>query len=212
MVQVGYVPPDTGPVFEQALADIERLGATLVPAPDIRLAEVTSNAELGAVPNEFKESLNRYLATEAGPGLPVRTLSDVVAFANAHPERYPYGHDLLDASDATPGSAEVSTALATPVTASTAGVLEATFTAHDLDAIVGPGDYYSYHGAASGWASLTVPAGMIGNVPEGIMFVGRPFTEDKLLAYASAYERIGRARVPPPTAINRALVSAACAT
>ena len=135
--------------------------------PDIRLAEVTSNAELGAVPNEFKESLNRYLATEAGPGLPVRTLSDIVAYANAHPERYPYGHDLLDASDATPGSAEVSTVLATPVTASTAGVLEATFAAHDLDAIVGPGDYYSYHGAASGWASLTVPAGMIGNVPEG---------------------------------------------
>jgi amidase len=210
MLKAGYVPPDNGPVFEQALVDLEKLGATLVPAPDIRLAEATSNTELAGVPNEFKEGINRYLATEAGPGLPVRTLTDIVAYANDHPERYPYGHELLDASDATPGSADLAAVIATAVTSSTAGALEATFAEHDLDAIVGPGDYYSYHAAASRWASLTVPAGMVGNVPEGIMFVGRPFTDDKLLAYASAYERVGRARVPPPTAINRALVAAAC--
>lgn len=97
-----------------------------------------------------------------------------------------------------------------PVVTSTASALEATFAANDLDAIVGPGDYYSYHGAASRWASLVVPAGMVDGVPEGIMFVGRPFTEAKLLGYASAFERVGRARVPPPTAVNKALVAAAC--
>jgi amidase len=210
MLKLLYEPPENGPVFEQALIDLEKLGATIVPAPTIRLAEITSLGNLPAIPNQFKESLNRYLATEAGPRIPVRTLSDIVAYNEEHPEQYPYGQDLLQGSDATPGSAALTPIQSDPVTTATAATLEATFAAHDLDAIVGPGDYYSYHGAASGWASLTVPAGMIGEVPEGIMFIGRPFTDDKLLAYASAYERIGRPRVPPPTSINRALVAAAC--
>jgi amidase len=205
-----YGDPSTGPVFMQSLSDLEKLGATLVPVPTIRGAEITSLAELGAIPNEFKESLNRYLATEAGKRIPVHTLSDIIAYNNEHPDRVKYGQDLLVISDATPGSPELSQVQAAPPTASTAADLEASFTANDLDAIVGPGDYYSYHGAASGWASLVVPAGMREGVPEGLQFIGRPFSEPKLLGYASAFERLGRARVPPPTAVNKDLVAAAC--
>jgi amidase len=208
--RIGYDPTLTTTVFEQALPDLEKLGATLVQAPGIRLAEVTSLTELSAIPNQFKASLNRYLATEAGPRVTVGTLGDIVAYAGEHPERYPYGYDLLQASEASPGSAELGDVQAVPVRESTAGALEVVFSAHDLDAIVGPGDLYSYHGAAPGWASLTVPAGMSGTVPEGIMFVGRPFADDKLLAYASAFEPLGRKRVLLPTDVNDGLVKAAC--
>jgi amidase len=209
-IKLGYFPPETGPVFAQALADLERLGATLVPIPTIRAAEGTSLLELGAVPNEFKESLNRYLATEASRRIPVRTLSDIIEYNNEHPDRVQYGQDLLIASDATPGDPNLSEIQSTPVIAGTAGSLEATFAGGDLDAIVGPGDYYSYHGAASQWASLVVPAGMRDQVPEGLQFIGRPFSEPKLLGYASAFERVSRRRVPPPTAVNPDLVAAAC--
>ena len=209
-VRLGYDPNLVTNVFTDVLIDLENLGATLVEAPEIAPTAVASQIELTAVPNQFKASLNRYLATEAGSRVAVKTLGDIVAYADDHPERYPYGHDLLQASEATPGSAALGEAQAIPVREGIATALEAIFTANDIDAIVGPSYLYAYLAAAPGWASLTVPAGMDGDVPEGMMFVGRPFTDDKLLAYASAFEPLGRKRVLLPTQVNDALVAAAC--
>ena len=209
-VRIGYESALSGPVFDQALADLESLGATVVDVPAIRIAEYTSLSELGGVPNEFKAGLNHYLATEAGPGLPVRTLADIIAFNNEHPDEVKYGQDLLVASNATPGIAALGPVQALPTIESTSVALEVAFTLDDLDAVVAPGDYYSYHAAASHWSSVVVPAGMNGKVPEGLQFVSRPFTEPQLLAYAAAFEPLGRARVPHPTVVNPRLAAAAC--
>ena len=216
-VRIGYDPTGpglvsvtAGPVFTQALADLTALGATVVQVPGLRLAEITSLSELGAIFNQFKAGLNQYLATEAGPGLPVKTLSDVIAYNNAHPDKVKYGQDFLIASDATPGVGALGTAQAAPTIASTAAVLETLFTANDLDAVVTQGAAYAYHAAASHWASLVVPAGMRGNVPEALMFVGRPFSDRELLSYAAVFEPRGRARTLVPTAVNKALNAAAC--
>jgi amidase len=204
-----YIPPYRSPVFEQALDDLERLGATLIPVPQMQAGQVGAT-ELTAVPNQFKESLNRYLATEASKKIPVRTLSDIIEYNDRHPDRIPYGQNLLIASDATPGSPELSEAQSSGVIAAATAAMAATFDTNDLDAVVGPGYNFAYHAASSRYSSLVVPAGMDFGVPLGLMFIGRPFSEDKLLAYASAFEPIGRARVPRATAVNKALVSAAC--
>lgn len=208
-----YIPPYVSPVFEQALADLEKLGAELVPVPSVLPMPLADYTELTAIPNEFKAGINHYLATEASKRIPVRTLADIIEYNDRHPDRVRYGQDLLIASEATPGSHELAEAHAGPIIGFSSGSLEATFTAHDLDALVGPAYYFAYLASASHFSSLSVPAGMSQldhGVPEGIMFVGRPFTEHKLLGYASAFERIGRANTPPPTAVNDDLVKAAC--
>lgn len=205
-----YIPPYVSPVFEQALSDLEKLGAELVPVPGLLPMPFAFYTELTAIPNEFKASINDYLATEASRKVPVRTLSDIIAYNDEHPERVRYGQDLLVASDATPGSPELATAHATPIVTASGRSLEATFAAHDLDAIVGPDYYNAYVASASHFTSLSVPAGMAEDIPEGVMFIGPRFSEPKLLGYASAFERIGRSRTLPPTAINDDLVTAAC--
>ena len=48
--------------------------------------------------------------------------------------------------------------------------------------------------------AITVPAGLTSHgQPVGIKFMGRPFSEATLLAYAYAYEQATRLRRPPPS-------------
>ena len=50
------------------------------------------------------------------------------------------------------------------------------------------------------WPAITVPMGFTSDAfPAGLEFLGRPFTESRLLGYAYAYEQATRHRRPPPT-------------
>ena len=212
-VRIGWDPhvTDTA-VFARARHDLRALGAVLVPTPWEPIVDNVATAELGAVVDEFKYGINHYLATEAGPGLPVKNLTDIIVFNQAHPDQAKYGQDLLLASDATTGVRMVGIAEAAPTIAATNASLVALFQRQRLDALIGPGDLYSYDSAASHWSSLVVPAGMAGPIPEGVQFISKPFTEARLFGYAAAFEAVvrGSGRVKTPMAINAKLVAAAC--
>jgi Asp-tRNA(Asn)/Glu-tRNA(Gln) amidotransferase A subunit family amidase len=49
-----------------------------------------------------------------------------------------------------------------------------------------------------GFPALAVPAGFIGELPVGIEFMGRPFSEPELFKLGYAFEQAGRHRRPPP--------------
>ena len=84
---------------------------------------------------------------------------------------------------------------------------------HNLDAIVSPtgspawktdlinGDKYyistTVYAALSGYPNINVPMGFIGNVPVGISFYGRAWSEPLLLEIAYAYEQNTSHRKPP---------------
>ena len=84
---------------------------------------------------------------------------------------------------------------------------------HNLDAIVSPtgspawktdlinGDKYyistTVYAALSGYPNINVPMGFIGNVPVGISFFGRAWSEPLLLEIAYAYEQNTNHRKPP---------------
>ena len=210
-VKLGYDPNDQGATFNAEMDALKAAGATLVPI-DRNGADQVSVTELAFIFNEFKAGINGYLATEAGPGLPVSDLTGIVAYNQQHQDRIPYGQDLLVASDAQPGD---------PVTAqyaATATIVSARATADRLfsgvDAIVGPGLSYVSLGAAAGYPTVIVPAGYTRGEPHGLSFFGPAWSEPKLLAYAYAYENATMLR-QPPTAVNAKLmddVAAACAT
>jgi amidase len=49
----------------------------------------------------------------------------------------------------------------------------------------------------AGYPSITVPAGWVGELPVGILFMGRAWSESRLIGLAFAYEQASRHRKPP---------------
>ena len=88
------------------------------------------------------------------------------------------------------------------------------FAEHQLDAVVAPsgnlawltdpllGDHFTAGGftspfAVAGYPHLTVPMGLVGELPAGISFGGLAWQEAKLLAYGYAYEQASLKRAAP---------------
>ena len=200
-VRLGFDPGSRDPLFTRALADLRAAGAELVETELVSNGGLVGLTEIAEIPNEFKASLNTYLAEEVRPGLKsgVKNLSDIRAFNRRHPDRVKYGQSLLDASDATPGVFALSVAPAAVTRASSRAVIDAALAADDLDAIVAAGPSYANVGAAAGYPTVIVPSGTVNDDTRarGISFLGTGFDEADLLRYAAAYEKATQRRVPP---------------
>lgn len=86
-------------------------------------------------------------------------------------------------------------------------------TKYKLDALVAPtggpawptdlvnGDHFlgasSTPAAGAGYPSITIPAGVVHGLPVGVSFIGRAWSESRLIALAYAYEQATRHRKPP---------------
>jgi amidase len=194
---------ENGALFDRAIADLKKAGATVVETDVVGNAGLASISELGLIPNEFKWSLNAYLATEARVTTGVKTLADIVAFNEKHPDKVKYGQKLLQASNASPGSGPLAEVSAVPVRTQAQEVIDGALAADDLDAIVELGPSNANVGAAAGYPTVIVPAGYTGDGAnaEGLAFTGTALSEPRLLAFAYAYEQVSRRRVPP-TVLN----------
>jgi amidase len=197
-------------LFDAGIERVRKLGATVVAVNSFD-SENTGLAEIAAVPNEFKASLNSYLASET-PGAKVHSLSDIIAYNNQHPDRVKYGQGLLQASDATPGREELFPAQAEPSRDSARQSIDTALAEGNADAILTPGNAHANVGAAAGYPTVIEPLGYTngGKDPFGIGFLGRAFDEPKLLGYAYAYEQAAHARVVP-NAVNPAVAKVPCA-
>jgi amidase len=207
--RIGYDPGFTGDVFTRALADLKKSGATLVAITSNPQADNAGAAEYPLIFNEFKFGINEYLAREAGPGLPVKDLTEIIQFNQQHTDKVKYGQDLLIASDASAGNGIVADVSAAPVIAADRAFVDGLFSRDKLDALVGPSLAYVATGAAAGYPTVIVPAGYHGRAPEGLSFFGPAWSEARLLGYAYAYEQASHRRVPP-TALSPDLVAGAC--
>lgn len=208
-VRLGYDASFTGPLFLRALDDLKRLGAEVVPIQPNNDLDSVSLLEIGLIPNEFKYGINDYLAKQAGPGLPVKDLTEIILFNQEHPDKVKYGQDLLIASDATPGVGPLADVSAVPAVAASRKVADDMFERDDLDALIGPNAPYTGLGAAAGYPTVVVPAGYNGTRPQGLSFFGPAWSEARLLAYAYAYEQ-GTMRREPPTVVNQTLLAGVC--
>jgi amidase len=196
-------------LFDAGIERLRRLGATVVPVNSFD-SENTGLAEIGAIPNEFKASLNTYLASEM-PNAKVHSLSEIIAYNNQHPDRVKYGQSLLQASDATPGREELFPAQAEPSRQSARASIDGALAEGNADAILTPGAAHANVGAAAGYPTVIEPLGYTngGKDPFGIGFLGRAFSEPQLLGYAYAYEQAAHARVVP-NAVNPAVAAVPC--
>jgi amidase len=209
-------------ILEAALAEMKRRGAVLVDPADIPHTGEYDESEFTVLLYELKTDLNAYLAT-LGPGAPVRTLADVIAFNEAHrKEEMPYfGQEtFIKAQEKGPLTdlAYVEALARNRRLAALEGI-DAVMNEHKLDAIVGPtggpawmtdlvdGDHFggglSSPPAVAGYPHITVPAGYVFDLPVGMSFVGRAWSEPALIKIAYSFEQATRARRAPrflPTA------------
>lgn len=196
-------------LFDAGIERVRRLGATVVAVNSFD-SENAGLAEIPAIPNEFKASLNGYLASEM-PGARVHSLAEIIAYNDQHPDRVKYGQSLLQASDATPGREELFGPQSEPSRDSARASIDGALTEGNADAILTPGNAHANVGAAAGYPTVIEPLGYTdgGKHPFGIGFLGRAFDEPRLLGYAYAYEQDAHARVVP-NAVNPAVAAVPC--
>ncbi|WP_309669904.1 amidase [Gemmatimonas sp.] len=208
--------PMTDAAFERAIESLRKAGAVIVDPANVPTVGKYDEAELDVLLYEFKAGVNAYLA-ERGSTVSVRTMDDVIAFnrANASAEMPYFGQEQMERSQSM-GSlddAKYRDAVAACRRLSRDEGIDAIMAQHSLDAIVAPsngpswptdlinGDRYSGGNssvaAVAGYPSITVPMGFADALPLGVSFIGRAWSEGRLIGLAYAFEQATKARRAP---------------
>jgi amidase len=193
---------------------LKQLGATIVEIDYLDNINKQGAAEFEVLEYEFKAGLNKYLSTTNAK---VKTLADIIVFNKKNEDKaMPYfKQETLESSNAKDGleSAAYKAALSTSHDGSKK-IIDEVMKLHKLDAIcgltMGPacsidniyGDrwgevFLTQPAAASGYPHITVPGGMIYDLPVGFSFFSAAYTEAQLLGYAYAFEQATRNRKAP---------------
>jgi amidase len=199
--------PEADVIGEAAIADLRRLGATVVDPADIPGVNDIGGPEFTVLLCEFKDDIAAYLSELRNTDM--RTLADLIAFneANAERELRWFGQEIFLQAEATGGTADpaYAEALATSKRLAQNGI-DQTLERFDLDAIFSltasppwttdlvNGDHFllgsSTPAAVAGYPNITVPAGFsFGELPVGVNFIGRRWAEPTLLKLAYGYEQ-----------------------
>ncbi len=209
---MGYLPAVDAQA-ELAYASLRAQGAILV---DVELKTWGSwdDAEFEVLLYEFKDGLNRYLATRSAPP---QSLESLIQWNADHAlQAMPwFGQELLLNAQAKGPLSEAAYLEARQKARRAAGEdgLLALLKAHQLEALIAPstapawltdrvlGDHYVGGGysiaAVAGTPSITVPMGDVQGLPVGLVFMAPAFEESRLIALAYGFEQAVAARRRP---------------
>jgi len=191
-------------------------GAVIVDPANIETAGKFDDSEFDVLLYEFKADLNTYL-TSLGTKAPVKSLQEIIAFNDAHKDQEMpwFGQEIMIQAQAKGPLTEKKylDELANDLKMSRTDGIDATMTKYNLDAIVAPtggpawptdllnGDHFtggsSTPAAVAGYPNINVPAGFTHNLPIGISFFGRAYSEPVLIRIAYAYEQATKHRRAP---------------
>jgi amidase len=215
-VYTGY-SPKIDAALQIAIEQLRQLGAVIIDPADIPHARemADSKSEEKVLLFELKADLNAYLADLESS--PVRTLAEIIAFNEAHAaEELPYfGQEHFLRAEETGSLTDAAYLTALEENQRLAGRegIDAVMAAYNLDALVMPtislpcridlvnGDYFAggctQPAALAGYPGISVPAGLIFDLPFGLTFMGRAYSEPTLLRLAYAFEQGTQARRAP---------------
>jgi amidase len=211
----GYSDP-TDKLIDDAIAEMKRFGAIIIDPADVPTAGKFDDTEYDVLLYEFKADLNAYLAARS-PAPRVKSLADIIAFNERERAREMpfFGQEImLQAQKKGPLSAKkYRDALARNLRMSRTEGIDAVMNKYRLDALVAPtsnpawvtdlinGDHFtgasSTPAAVAGYPNINVPAGFYADLPVGISFFGRAWSEPKLIAIAYSFEQLTNHRRPP---------------
>ncbi|NNK69532.1 MAG: amidase [Flavobacteriaceae bacterium] len=193
-------------LFYQAVEFIKSQGAEVIEIDNITKSNVGGHS-FQVMLYEYKEGLNAYFKS-LGPDAEIKDLEELIEFNKKDSIELLY-HDqkYLEMANEKSGldDQEYTEALNKLLIGSREDGLDSVMNAHQLDAIIAPtggpawktdlvnGDSFhlgsSSPAARSGYPNITVPMGFINELPVGISFFGRAWSEPLLIEIAFAYEQ-----------------------
>jgi amidase len=192
-------------MMNKAVEFMKSKGAEIIDVVQIDSAYVDRNS-LEIMLYEYKDGLNKYFKS-LGPNAPIKNIEDLIAFNKKDPiELRYYNQKYLEQAqqmgDLT--DKQYKDALAKMLKGSREYGIDRVMNKFKLDAIIGPtgnpawptdlvnGDNTtvdsSSPAAIAGYPNITVPMGFIDDLPIGISFFGRAWSEPILLEIAYSYE------------------------
>ncbi len=189
-------------------------GATIVEIDLLKALRSIGNAEYTVLLYEFKAGVNNYLSSANSV---MKTLADVIAYnKNNEDKAMPFfKQETLELAQSKGGldSKEYLEALKKS-NGDSRKIIDNLMDKHQLQAITGPtngfavcidlvnGDYgngfsFSSPAAKAGYPHITVPMGSWHDLPMGISFFGKAYSEPELISIAYAYEQASLKRMAP---------------
>ena len=203
--------PEIVAVFEAALADLRRAGATIVDPAPVPLDAIRRDSN-AAPCGGFKYDINRYLAAH-GDRVPVKNLQDIIRSRQFHPtvqrrlEQAQEGPENGPGTPACKAEAEYRAQVRQAVTGVMDALRLAAFvypTWSNVPRLIGDlntphGDNSQFFAPTTGFPAIQVPMGYTrrNTLPAGITLVGRAWDEPTLIKLAYSYEQHTRHRRPP---------------
>jgi amidase len=182
---------------------------------DFALPAEVEKASLTVLLFEFKDGLNKYFAG-LGSSVKVKSLADLIAFNKTDSTELRYfDQKLLETAEEKGSleSQEYQAALATMLKGAREEGIDKLMNEHRLDALMLPtgspawktdlvdGDHYmggnSSLAAIAGYPNITVPMGFIDELPVGVSFFGRAWSEPVLFEIAYGFEQGTKVRKAP---------------
>jgi amidase len=201
-------------LMNRAVAYLKSQGAEIIEIPEITNAR-TDRYENEIMLYEYKEGLNSYFKS-LGPTAPIKSLDELIDFNKADSIELRYFNQHYLEKARTKGdlnSPEYKQALDSLMKGSREEGIDKVMNENKLDAIIAPtgspawksdltnGDSFqigtSSPAAQAGYPDITVPMGFIDDLPVGISFFGRAWSEPVLFEIAYAYEQGTKFRKVP---------------
>ena len=154
---------------------------------------------LNLLNGDMKVDLPSYFEKYGGPGLPVKSVADVVEYNNQDTtSRLAYNQRLFEGIIADSTSLDSLNAIKTKLNQIGTAYFMQPINEHGLDAVLSINNWSAGFAAVAKFPCLTVPMGYTEEGrPMGITFVGKPFEETTLLKIGFAFEKATKARVMP---------------
>lgn len=201
-------------LFKETIEFLKAQEVTIIEVDlNSKINAAVGNAETEVLQFEFKDGVNKYLATANAK---VKDLTDVIAYNNANKDKtMPYfKQETLIASNAREGLDSKAYKDAVEKLAKSRTVINDMMKENNLDALCGVsngpsscidninGDYgtgFSFSGpaATAGYPHITLPMGMIHGLPVGISFVAGAYQEAEIIKIAYAFEQATKKREAP---------------
>lgn len=183
-------------LLDEAKEKLESVGI-LVEQKSIEAVEMKNDASLLY---EFKHGLNQYLDSVKG-FTKMTSLKSIIDFNIEHKEKcLKYGQSILEAAEKTSGDLrdpqymEIRKSLLKD-----ANLFEEIMQKNSYDAILST--WWMSYAPIAGNPSICVPAkALVDQKPRSIVFVGKKFDDENLIAIAHTYEKLTQHRIPPKMA------------
>jgi amidase len=206
--------PKVDALLNETVAYLKKQGAEIVEL-QFPIDGAVYNASFQVMLYEFKDGLNNYFKG-LGNNVPVKSLKELIEFNKKDSVELKYFSQVLLEQAESKGdlqSPEYKKALADMLKATRENGIDKLLKENKLDALMAPtggpawktdlinGDLFlgssSSYAAISGYPNISVPMGFIDELPVGVSFFGKAWSEPTLLEIAYAYEQWTKHRKAP---------------